>query len=143
MIGVGRLRGHPRRAAAPHFRNRGETKPHRHELTGELEKALAERTAPEWEPLLAAAGVPAARVLTVPEALTHEQIVSRDFVHELPFPGRGDRPLRVLGSPVRVQGATPGPQTPPPLLGEHTDALLAELGYSTDDIAALRKEGTV
>jgi crotonobetainyl-CoA:carnitine CoA-transferase CaiB-like acyl-CoA transferase len=138
-----RVLGRPELADDARFAERGARKTHRHELTGELEKALAERTAQEWEPLLAAAGVPAARVLTVPEALTHEQIATRNFIHELPFPGCGDRPLRVLGSPIRVQGSTPGPQTPPPLLGEHTDALLAELGYSTDDIAALRKEGTV
>src|SRR3712207_9461602 len=51
------------------FAERGARKTHRHELNGEMEKALAERHAPEWEPLTDAAGVPAARVLSVPAAL--------------------------------------------------------------------------
>lgn len=133
----------PKLAEDPRFAERTARKAHRDELTAELEKALAERTAREWEPLLAAAGVPAAQVLTVPEALAQEQITARDFIHTLPFPNHPDQPLRVLGSPIHVQGVAPGPQVPPPLLGEHTQALLAELGYSADDIAALREEGAV
>lgn len=133
----------PGLAEDPRFAERAARIAHRVELTEKLEEALAERTAWEWEPLLAAAGVPAARVLTAPEALAEEQITARDFIDALPFPGRPDQPLRVLGSPIHVQGVAPGPQAPPPLLGEHTYALLAELGYSADDIAALREEGAV
>jgi crotonobetainyl-CoA:carnitine CoA-transferase CaiB-like acyl-CoA transferase len=138
-----RVLGRPELAEDTRFAERAARKTHRHELTEELEKVLAERTAHEWESLLATAGVPAARVLTVPDALAHEQITARNFVQDLPFPGRPKRPLRVLGSPVRVNGTALRPRTPPPLLGEHTDALLSELGYSTDDIATLRAEGTV
>ncbi|UNX55157.1 CoA transferase [Georgenia sp. TF02-10] len=143
FIALCRVLGRPELAEDTRFAERAARKTHRHELTEELEKALAARTAQDWEPLLAAVGVPAASVLTVPEALAHEQIATRDFIHELPFPGRRELHLRVLGSPVRVQGISPGPQTPPPLLGEHTDALLAELGYGAEDVADLRKEGTV
>lgn len=130
-------------ATDPRFAERTDRKTHRGELTDELEKALAARSAREWEDLFAEAGVPAARVLTVPEALANEQIASREFVHDLPFPGHPERPLRVLGSPVRVRGVAPGPQGPPPVLGEHTDELLGELGYGAEDIAALREEGAV
>jgi crotonobetainyl-CoA:carnitine CoA-transferase CaiB-like acyl-CoA transferase len=125
------------------FAERGARKDNRHELTTELEKLLSERPAHEWEQRLAAAGVPAAQVLTVPEALCHEQITARGFVHDLPFPARPHRRLHVLGSPVHVHGAAQGPQAPPPLLGEHTDALLTELGYSPDDITALHEERAV
>lgn len=138
-----RVVGRPELADDARFAERTARKVHRHELTRELEAALAARTAVEWERLLAPAGVPAARVLTVPDALRQEQVEARDFVHDLPFPEHPERTLRVLGSPVRVQGTAATPACPPPLLGEHTDALLAELGYDATDIAALRAEGAV
>ncbi|RKT87385.1 Crotonobetainyl-CoA:carnitine CoA-transferase CaiB [Saccharopolyspora antimicrobica] len=133
----------PELASDPRFAERADRKTNRRQLTEELEKALASRSAQEWESALATAGVPAAQVLTVPEALSNEQIAAREFIHDLPFPGHPERPLRVLGSPIRVRGVAPGPHSPPPLLGEHTDDLLGELGYSADEIASLREEGAV
>lgn len=127
----------------PRFAERTARKLHRQALTTELEAALATRSAAEWETVLAAAGVPAARVLTVPEALDQDQIRARGFVHDLPFPGRPGQRLHVLGSPVHVDGAAPAPAHEPPLLGEHTDTILRELGYDDAAITALHQEGTV
>lgn len=133
----------PELATDPRFADRADRKTNRRQLTEELEKALAACSAQEWESALATAGVPAAQVLTVPEALSNEQIATREFIHDLPFPEHPERPLRVLGSPIHVRGVAPGPTSPPPRLGEHTDDLLGELGYSADEIAALREEGAV
>ncbi|MFD7026078.1 CaiB/BaiF CoA transferase family protein [Promicromonospora sukumoe] len=133
----------PDLCADPRFAERSARKTHRTELTEQLEKALAARTAEQWEPVLAAAGVPAARVLAVPEALAQDQVAARRFVHDLPFPGGRARPLRVLGSPVHVDGTAPVPAHEPPLLGEHTDTILRELGYDAAAIATLHEEGTV
>lgn len=123
------------------FAHPADRKTRREELRTELEAALAARPAAEWEEILSAAGVPAARVLSVPEVLELEQLTARDFVHDLPFPDGRDRPLRVLGGPLRVDGEPPAPPARPPLLGEHTDAVLAELGYGAAEIAALRERG--
>jgi crotonobetainyl-CoA:carnitine CoA-transferase CaiB-like acyl-CoA transferase len=125
------------------FAHPADRKTHREELRAELESALAARGAAAWEEILSAAGVPAARVLSVPDALALDQLAERDFVHELPFPGDRDRPLRVLGGPLRVDGAPPVPPARPPLLGEHTDTVLAELGYSAADIDELRERGAI
>jgi crotonobetainyl-CoA:carnitine CoA-transferase CaiB-like acyl-CoA transferase len=49
----------------------------------------------------------------------------------------------VLGHGIRVNGQAAAPASAPPLLGEHTDALLTELGYTSDQISRFRTEGTV
>ncbi|MGI8306349.1 CaiB/BaiF CoA transferase family protein [Saccharopolyspora hattusasensis] len=127
----------------PRFAHPADRKNNRTGLRGELERSLRLRTAKEWEEVLSAAGVPAARVLSVPDALDLEQIAERGFVHHLPFPDGRDRRLSVLGSPVRVNGNAAGPAGTAPLLGEHTRDVLAELGYADSEITELQERGTV
>lgn len=117
-------------------------KTHRAELTKELEAALQAKTAREWEAVLADAGVPAASVLTVSEALGTDHIGSRAFVHTVPLPS-SSRTLKLLGSPVHVDGAAMGPTGPPPALGQHTEEILQELGYSAHDMEVLCAERAV
>jgi crotonobetainyl-CoA:carnitine CoA-transferase CaiB-like acyl-CoA transferase len=105
----------------PRFADREARKRHRDELNRELNATLRKRTAAEWERILAPAGVPAARIATVPQALELEQLTRRGFVTELPFPGHPDRGLRVVGSGVLHNGEPLRPTAPPPLLGEQND----------------------
>ncbi|SHI55917.1 Crotonobetainyl-CoA:carnitine CoA-transferase CaiB [Nocardiopsis flavescens] len=135
--------GAPELREDPRFARREDRKAHREELREALEERLKGRTAAEWERELSGAGVPAGRVLGVREALESEQVVHRGLVHTLPFPGAEDRELRVLGSGVHVDGAALGPRRPPPLLGEHTAAVLREAGFREAEIEALREEGAV
>ncbi|MFF0911757.1 CaiB/BaiF CoA transferase family protein [Microbacterium enclense] len=129
----------------PRFAHREDRKRHRVELTVELEGVLRTRPAREWEEILSARNVPAGAVLTVPQMLASPQILARELVHELPFPGadHGRGPLRVLGHGIHVDGRAHGPVVAPPTLGEHTDRLLAELGYSSPEIDRLHREGDV
>jgi crotonobetainyl-CoA:carnitine CoA-transferase CaiB-like acyl-CoA transferase len=92
---------------------------------------------------LDAAGVPAGPIYTPQQALDDPQITAMNFLHSITdYPGL-HRPVPVSGLPVHLS-ATPGTLPGrPPLLGEHTDALLAELGYTTTEIAALKGEGVV
>ena len=123
----------------PRFIDREARKRHRDELNRELNTALRRRTAAEWEQLLAPAGVPAARVAGVPQAVELEQLSHRGFFTELPFPGDPARTLRVTGSGVLHNGEPLRPDAMPPLLGEHNDereALVARWNTRSEDVVA-------
>jgi crotonobetainyl-CoA:carnitine CoA-transferase CaiB-like acyl-CoA transferase len=116
----------PELAADPRFAEREARKRHRADLNEELNKALRLRPAWEWERVLSGRGVPAARVLTVAQAVGSEQLTSRGFFTDLPFPA-GPRPagteLRVSGSGVLFDGEQLRPTSTPPALGEHNAEL--------------------
>ena len=137
-----RVLGREELLADERFRTREDRKARRHELRAELERTLQERTAQEWDELLAPTGVPAAPVLSVRAALRSEQVRHRGLVHELPGPtGQGE--LRVVGSPAWLNGAPVVPTASPPRLGEHTDEVLGELGLTREEIEGLRRRGAV
>ena len=114
------LLGRPDLPTDPRFAGREERKQHRAALNVELNAALARRPAQEWEQLLASAGVPAARIVSVPQAVELEQLRHRGFFTDLPFPDGTDRVLRVSGSGVLHNGEALRPTGPPPLLGQHS-----------------------
>ena len=122
-----RLVGRPELIDDDRFAEREARKRHRDELTALLNDALQARPAEEWEDLLAAQGVPAARVLTVKQAVDLEQLRHRDFFAEVPVPDGTDRRVRVMGSGVRVDGRALRPPGPAPRLGQHNDEVLRPL----------------
>jgi crotonobetainyl-CoA:carnitine CoA-transferase CaiB-like acyl-CoA transferase len=125
------------------FISRVDRKQHRSELTVELETALRTRSADEWEELFAEASVPAGCVLTLEEALNQEQVRERELLHDVEVSLPERRTVTVLGSGVHVDGKSLAPSMPPPRLGQHTEAILTELGFSSEEIEALRHEHAV
>jgi crotonobetainyl-CoA:carnitine CoA-transferase CaiB-like acyl-CoA transferase len=118
--------GRPDLLTDPRFAERDARKAHRDELNRELNAALAKRPALAWEQDLNRVGVPAARILTVPQAVELDQLVRRQFFATVPFPGETDgRTVRVSGTGVLVDGEPLHPTAAAPLLGEHTDELPA------------------
>jgi crotonobetainyl-CoA:carnitine CoA-transferase CaiB-like acyl-CoA transferase len=118
------------------FAEREARKANRTALNHELNAALRRRPALEWEQILADAGVPAARILTVPQAVQLEQLRVRGFFTDLPFPGTPGRTLRVSGNGVHVNGAPLRPTAPPPLLGEHNvERENSGLAPATDEVS--------
>jgi crotonobetainyl-CoA:carnitine CoA-transferase CaiB-like acyl-CoA transferase len=114
------------------FHDREARKAHRLALNAELNGVLRSRTAIEWETELSAAGVPAARVLSLPETMSLEQLDVRGFFTDLPMPGKPERTVRVAGNGATFDGKPSTPHLPPPLLGEHSEELLGQ----TDDSAS-------
>lgn len=127
----------------PRFAERQARLENRVELKQLLEGELQTRGADEWWRLLNEAGVPAGPVYSVPQALRHPQVRDRGLVAAFAnVPGVG-RDIRVLRTGIKVDGTAPAVDRPPPMLGQHTDAILAELGYTQADIDALKKENAV
>ena len=114
-----RLVGLPGLIDDPRFAHRESRKRNREQLNDALNAALRGRTALEWEQLLNAQGVPAARILTVPQAVELDQLAYRGLFTDLPCPDGSGRVLRVTGNGVLVDGEPLRPQAPPPLLGQH------------------------
>jgi crotonobetainyl-CoA:carnitine CoA-transferase CaiB-like acyl-CoA transferase len=85
---------------------------------------------------LTAAGVPCSAVRSVTEALQDPQLSAREMIVPLEHVSAGG--IRVLGSPLKLSETPASVRTPPPALGQHTDAVLREIGLSDSDIASLR-----
>jgi crotonobetainyl-CoA:carnitine CoA-transferase CaiB-like acyl-CoA transferase len=127
----------------PRFADREARKRHRAELSAILESTLASRSAAEWETLLVDVGVPAGRVLSVPEILAHPHAVEGGMVASFADVPGTPRDVRVLRPGFRVDGERPAPSHRPPTPSEHRDALLAELGYDASERASLLADGAV
>jgi formyl-CoA transferase len=114
---------------------------HRPELTVEIEQRLASRTASDWVERLKEFGVPAGPVLNVEECFANEQVQTLPMVQEVVHPLLGRE--RLLGPGVNMERTPPRICSAAPEHGEHTDEVLAELGYTGEDIARFREEGVV
>lgn len=111
----------------------------------DLRPLIAERLATEprasWLARFTFAGVPSGSVRSVGEVLDDPQLAAREMIHTVPHPAVG--PVNVIGSPVKLSDTPATVRTPPPVLGQHTDPLLAELGFSVQEIASLRAQGAI
>lgn len=125
----------------PRFRTNGDRVVHRAELVGELEGIFARRRAADWIEALAEAEIPCGRIRSVPEALDSPEARARDMVMEVE--GADGSALRLVGPPVKLSASPGSVRRRPPTLGEHTDEVLAEIGYSKGEIDALRASGIV
>lgn len=125
----------------PRFATNPERVRHDGEVRAHVEPVLRTRTRAAWIDLLTRAGVPCGAVRSVPEVFADPQVLARRMIEVVEHATLG--PLEVPGVPLTLS-ATPGSvRTPPPVLGQHTESILAELGVDTATIAHLRRDKVI
>jgi crotonobetainyl-CoA:carnitine CoA-transferase CaiB-like acyl-CoA transferase len=125
-------------AADPRYQKNQGRVANRAELEGILEKTIGEL---DREPLLKRleeADVPASPVNTVDQVMNDPQTAERGIVQRVTHPKLGEIP--VVGTPLHFSRMSPGVRRAAPLRGEHTDTILADLGYSPAEIKTLREK---
>lgn len=123
------------------FKAPADRRTNREALTDELEKRLAARNADEWVLILNEAGVPSGPVLNMKQTFENEQVQHLDMVK--PAAGTVLGPVNLLGFGVNLERTPPRMRRAAPEQGEHTQEILAELGYSATEIEALAKDGAI
>jgi crotonobetainyl-CoA:carnitine CoA-transferase CaiB-like acyl-CoA transferase len=125
----------------PRFAARDERLRNRAALVAEIEKTTIADTRAHWLARLDAAGVPCGPINTYPETLTDPHTLARNLVVDLVHPIAG--PIKALGVPVKLSDTPGAVERAAPLVGEHTAAILTELGYSDAEQRELRTRGIV
>ncbi|MDH5342867.1 MAG: CoA transferase [Betaproteobacteria bacterium] len=104
-------------------------------LNAKLEARFSEKGKAEWEKIISAAGVPCSPINTIEDALLDPQTAARDMIMELDHPTLGG--IKVPGIPIKMSETPGSGRLAPPLLGQHQEEVLREIGWSSERIAAL------
>lgn len=110
-------------------------------LTPIMEETFRTQTTAHWVEILERAGVPCGPIYNIEQVYADPHVQSRDMAVELQHPKAGG--IRNIGVAVKLSDTPGSVRTPAPLLGQHTDDVLAEFGYTDADIAALRQSGAL
>jgi crotonobetainyl-CoA:carnitine CoA-transferase CaiB-like acyl-CoA transferase len=114
---------------------------HRHILVPILQEAIQQYPTAQLHAMLDKAGVPCAPVNTLDKVVTDPQTLAREMVVDIPHPLIPE--LKLLGLPIKLSDSPGDVRRPPPLKGQHTEEVLADLGYSAAEISAFRQRQVI
>lgn len=133
--------GHPEWATDPRFRTNALRVENRDVLEHLISEITSTKTTNQWQDTLEGSGLPYAAINDIQGTLNHEHVRARGMIKTVQHPVCGE--ISVVDTPVKWSDAKTGLRTPPPTLGQHTDEVLAELGYSQGEIDGLKGEGVL
>src|SRR5499425_3120316 len=125
----------------PEYQTAAERSKHRDALNADMERYTVKRASAEWIELLNKAGVPCGPIYTIDQVYADPQVVHLGIAQ--PVKTKNKSTLRMARQPVSLSRTPSRFAAPPPELGEHTDAVLKQFGFSAKQIAALRKANAV
>ena len=133
--------GEPELAADPRFADNAARMANREALADRLAERFQARGTADWLTELEGAGVPAGPVLSIAEMQRDPQTLAREMVPEVPHSRLGE--VKTLGTPVKFSGTPASLRRGAPLYGQHSRDVLADYGWSDEEIAGLIAEGAV
>ena len=112
-------------------------------VTDTLTPVMKSRTTAEWIRELEALSIGCGPINTLKDVFADPHVQARGMVIEMPHAATGGVPVKLIANPLRLSATPPDYRIPPPVLGEHTEEVLGEIGLGRDEIAALRAKGVV
>ncbi|MCK5011716.1 MAG: CoA transferase [Deltaproteobacteria bacterium] len=125
----------------PKFATNAKRVENREEIVKIISDLIVTKDGEEWLKILTDAGIPCGPIYTVDKIFADPQVLHREMVKELDHPKAGK--VKVTGIPIKLSD-TPGEvETAPPVLGQHTQEVLTELGYNDKDLEKLKQEKVI
>jgi crotonobetainyl-CoA:carnitine CoA-transferase CaiB-like acyl-CoA transferase len=131
--------GHPEWADAPGFKTDELRIRHRADLAAKIESITLTEPRNDWLALLDANHIPCGPINDYAQVFQDPQVLARDMVVDVEHPTLGS--IKTLGSPIKMSATPPDVRRRAPLLGEHTEDVLREAGFSENEIATLLRHG--
>ena len=135
------LLGQPEWADAPEFADNPSRVRNREALAARIEAITVREPRNHWLALFEANDIPCGPINNYAEVFADPQVVAREMIVDTDHPVLGR--LKTLGSPIKLSATPINPRRRAPLLGEHTDEVLGEIGCSDSEIQALRHSGAI
>jgi CoA:oxalate CoA-transferase len=135
--------GRPDLKSDPRFSERNARISNRAELKAIIEQELQKHGAAQWEEIFDEAGVPAGPILNIPDVLEHPHLKARGLIKRFNGVASVGRDISVTRVGFHLSGAQPDVSDPPPELGQHTELILAEAGFSKEEIEKYRNAGVI
>ena len=133
--------GHAAWAADPDYRDDEHRVRHRVALAARIEAVMASRPRAHWLALFETRDIPCGPINNYEEVMADSHVLARELVVETEHPTLGR--IKTLGTPLKLSDTPLIPGRPAPLLGQHTDEVLSEVGLTVDEIADLRRVGAI
>ncbi len=128
-------------ASDPRFETNAKRLENRNVLIPIIEEIISQRDGDYWLKRLEEAGIPSGPINTVDKAINDEQVVYRKFIQEIDHPTGGR--IKLMRNPIHFGDFELDIYRHPPLLGEHTEEILLELGYTREEYNKFKEEGVV